>query len=130
LSIGGSPAEPGERLPVDVAAALHHVGGDRALLGELVQVFRAERDWRLTTLRQAITTGDAATAQRLAHNLKGALGILGAEPGRALAGELEVLTRSARLAEAPPLVAQLEDEVTRVLAFFERGDLEPEPNGA
>jgi HPt (histidine-containing phosphotransfer) domain-containing protein len=121
--------EPGERSPVDVAVALHHVGGDRALLADLVEVFRSERDGRLTSLRQAIATGDAETAQRLAHNLKGALGLLGAEPGRALAGQLEALTRSARLAEAPPVFTRLEDEVARVVAFFAQANIASSPNG-
>lgn len=108
--------------PVELAVALRYVGGDRALLGELVASFSEDYRDRLGTLRAAFREGDRGEAERAAHNLKGVLGILGARRGQALAQDLESMSRDGRLREAPPLLTELETEVGRVVAFFEAGE--------
>ena len=109
----------GDGIPaVDLAIALRYVGGDRALLEDLVEVFCAERDARLGALRKAIAVGDAATVRRTAHSLKSVLGILGAASGRTVAAELELIGCSDRLAEAAGVLARLEHELAEVVAFF------------
>lgn len=107
--------------PVDLAVALRYVDGDHALLGELLAAFVEDYPERLSTLRTALGNGDRSEAERVAHNLKGVLGILGAERGQALAQELETMGREGRLGGASPVLTELETEVARIAAFFEAG---------
>jgi HPt (histidine-containing phosphotransfer) domain-containing protein len=103
---------------VDLAVALHWVGGDRRLLGELVGVFVEEAPARLAELRQAVRTQDAATLERVAHTLKGSAGLLGAQSLRTASGMVEERAIGKRLEGTPDLVAGIERELARVLAFF------------
>ena len=79
------------REPWDAAVALAFVGGDRALLCELLAIFVADGPVHLGTLRDAITHADAAELTRIAHMLKGELRTLGAPTAAALAEQLEDL---------------------------------------
>lgn len=107
-----------EPASVDLAVALHWVGGDRGLLLELVGIFVDEAPGRLVELQGAAAARDAATVERVAHSLKGSAGILGAARLRAASAELEERAITKRLDGAPGLLAPLEGELERVLAFF------------
>lgn len=118
---------------VDLARALHWVGGDRRLLRELVGVFVEEAPGRLAELRRAAAALDAPTVERVAHSLKGSAGLLGAASLRAVSAELEERALAKRVDGAADLVARVEGELERVLAFFRdpawqgRLDLEATP---
>ena len=107
-----------EPASVDLARALHWVGGDRRLLRELVGVFVEEAPGRLAELRRAAAALDAATVERVAHSLKGSAGLLGAASLRAASAELEERALAKRVVDAADLVARVEGELERVLAFF------------
>ena len=47
------------------------VGGDEEFLGELIDDFLGDAPNQLEALRHAVATGDAETARRAAHTLKG-----------------------------------------------------------
>ena len=104
--------------PVDLACALHWVGGDRALLQELVGIFVEEAPGRLADLKRATVARDAKTVERVAHSLKGSAGILGAASLRAASAELEERVLAQRVDGEMDLVARVEGELERVLAFF------------
>ncbi|MGH7319948.1 MAG: Hpt domain-containing protein [Candidatus Rokuibacteriota bacterium] len=108
--------------PLDLAKALTVVGGDKNLLVELAQVFQLELPARLQALRRAVATGDAEQAERVAHNLKGALASLGATRARDLAHELEQLGRASRLDTAPAALARFEQELARISDFVSAPD--------
>ena len=103
---------------VDLAVALHWVGGDRRLLLEIVAIFVEEAPTRLAELKRAAAERDAVTLERVAHSLKGSAGILGAEGLRTVSGALEEGAAAKRLEGAPDLVAGVERELAGVLAFF------------
>ncbi len=107
-----------ESVSVDLAVALHWVGGDRHLLFELVGIFVDEAPGRLVELQRAVAARDAATVERVAHSLKGSAGILGAACLRAASAELEERAITKRFDGAPGLLTPLEGELERVLAFF------------
>jgi HPt (histidine-containing phosphotransfer) domain-containing protein len=50
---------------------LASVGGDRAFLAELIDELLDDAPRQLATLRAAVTAGDAESARRAAHTLKG-----------------------------------------------------------
>jgi len=119
-----------EPAPVDLARALHWVGGDRRLLRELVGVFVEEAPGRLAELRRGAAARDAATVERVAHSLKGSAGLLGAASLHAASAELEERAVAKRVDGVADLVARVEGELERVLAFFRDpawpGRLDPE----
>jgi len=119
-----------EPAPVDLARALHWVGGDRRLLRELVGVFVEEAPGRLAELRRGAAARDAATVERVAHSLKGSAGLLGAASLQAASAELEERAVAKRVDGVADLVARVEGELERVLAFFRdpawQGRLDPE----
>jgi PAS domain S-box-containing protein len=120
----GAPAEPDPGAPVNRAAALERVGGDLDLLGELAGMFLEGCPQQLAELRAAIDRSDAAAVQRLAHDLKGAVGALGAGPAFEAALRLETMARGGDLAEAGAACAALEEALTRlrpVLAAWAAG---------
>jgi PAS domain S-box-containing protein len=108
-----SPAWTGPE-PVDVAALRQSLG--EAALSDMVGTFLGYCPERLESLREAVQEGDSNRLARTAYSLKGALGNLGAERGRALAAELEAKGRSGALQGAPEVFAQLEVELERITA--------------
>jgi HPt (histidine-containing phosphotransfer) domain-containing protein len=104
--------------PVDLAVARRWVGSDRTLLLELVGIFVGEAASRIAELRGALTSRDARELGRLAHSLKSSSGILGAQDLQGLCAALEEVVREKRLEAAPELLARLDAELARVVAFF------------
>lgn len=110
-----SPAPPDQTAPlVDWDAALDYVGGDRALLRELVNMFLAEYPRWLAELRQALAAGNVADVKRTAHNLKGSMRHFGARPAFEAALQLETMAREGRLGGAEPARAELERALQRL----------------
>ena len=64
---------------ISVEAGLSRVGGNRALYGKLLCKFRDGQERALEEIRAALERGDAATAARLSHTVKGVSGNLGGE---------------------------------------------------
>jgi PAS domain S-box-containing protein len=98
----------------DREAALERVGGDRALLRELIDMFQAEVPGWLAGLNEAIERGDAPTVKRLAHTLKGAVSTFAAATAVAAALRLEEIGRSGELAEAPAARQELRQALDRL----------------
>jgi signal transduction histidine kinase/CheY-like chemotaxis protein/HPt (histidine-containing phosphotransfer) domain-containing protein len=112
-----APAEVDGPTPggaIDRDAALASVGGDRALLADLVRVFEEESPQRLAAVRDAITRRDGAAVALNAHALKGALGTLGARPAADAAWRLEQLGRAGALDQLEPACRSLEQELARL----------------
>lgn len=65
------------------------VGGDDGFLAELVDDFLADAPEQLAALRTAVSSGDADTARRAAHTLKGTSRTFGAGEFAALCQEAE-----------------------------------------
>jgi signal transduction histidine kinase/DNA-binding response OmpR family regulator len=99
-------------------AALERVGGDAALLRETMLLLLAELPGFLEKLHAAVEGEDAPALERVAHKLKGGIGLFEAQQAMGLARELEVAGRSGACARAPELLAQLEAELARLQPEF------------
>lgn len=88
---------------------------DRALFLRVLERFAGDYRDLAARLHAALDEGDTALAQRIAHTLKGAAGMIEAARLRQLALEVE-LALKAGSPPPPPLVTALDDELTRVLA--------------
>jgi len=106
--------EPAAVEGFDFFVALSHVGGDRALLDELLDIFAEDAPVRMDAIRRAITGGDLQVLMREAHTLKGALKVLGAAAAAGLALDLERLAGHGDLSGARAVCAALDRSMGRL----------------
>ncbi len=97
--------------PIDHAAFLAGVDGNRRVLRELVRLFLADCPRRLAEIKQAIRRRDAGALGRAAHTLKGSVGNFAAKNAFAAAQRLEVMGRDADLDNAGKACVTLESEL-------------------
>jgi HPt (histidine-containing phosphotransfer) domain-containing protein len=114
----GESAIPAES-PVDVAQLLDRIDGDRALLAELVDLFRAEFPGSLRAAQQAISQQDCNALRMAGHTLKGALANLSATKASTLAGELEAIGKSLDLTGAQATLDSLAHEIIHLMRALE-----------
>jgi HPt (histidine-containing phosphotransfer) domain-containing protein len=70
------------------------MGGQIELFARMLSLFAARQDGDMTTLRNAMGSGDWSAARRIAHSLKGNAATLGASELHALATRLETAIRN------------------------------------
>jgi len=112
----------GEPLPVvfDVAATLRNIGGDTALLEELVELFLQRYEVMLEAIRAALANKDQVAVEQAAHELKGTASNLCASEVVLSAGQLEAFGRLGTLVEGPMIYTQLEKSVLRLVRLLEK----------
>lgn len=115
------PSGPGDKgggqagaAPFDPERALARMGGDQALLAELVSVLQADAPRLLADIRAAVEGGDANRLRLSAHALKGSVANFEAGPARSTAEKLEALGHAGTLEGAVDLLSTLEGQM-RVL---------------
>ena len=91
----------------------------RCVLDEVLTTFLAETPRRLQRLHQALDQGDAKDLAFVAHSLKGSSAQLGALRLAALSSSLEKTGRSDQLTAAAGLLAELEQELARVVPLLQ-----------
>jgi PAS domain S-box-containing protein len=125
--------EPPTALPADVldpAAVLASVGGDRALLQEVVQLFSAQVARWLAEMHESLGRGDAGRLRRVVHTLKGAVSNFGTGAAYREAQRLDTLARAGELEQAATTCSDLEKQLNRLLpalAAFAREEHEQRP---
>jgi HPt (histidine-containing phosphotransfer) domain-containing protein len=95
------------------------VGGDPALLGELIDSYLQDTPPLLVKLRRSLDEGNADGVRQAAHPLKSTSRDFGATRLSELAKELEAMGKAGMLEGAADLVAQVEAEYVRVTAALE-----------
>ncbi len=108
------PVPPLTNAPFDRNDVLARVDGDRALLAEMVAIFRTEHPRLLANLRQCVGNADARGVQEAAHAIRGTVGNFGAHAAAEGARTLEVMGQEGVLTGAGAGVARLEREVDRL----------------
>ena len=111
-----------QALPVifDVAATLRNIGGDSALLEDLVELFLERYEAMLERIRMALAAKDQDAVEQAAHALKGTASNLSASEVVLSAGQLEALGRLGTLVEGPMIYAQLEKAVLRLVHVLDK----------
>ena len=89
LANDGLPAVAG----LDTKDGLTRVAGNRKLYLKLLRQFTEQEGTSVAQIAAALTCGDVALAERLAHTLKGVAGNIGAKAVQAAAGPLEKFIR-------------------------------------
>src|SRR5262249_32548654 len=108
----------------DRTMALAFVGGDQALLSELLAIFVADAPVHLAALREAIGHAHAGQIARISHMLKGELRTLGAAAAAAQAEELEELADEGAVdaAQVLALYTAFEGQLTALYAQLTNED--------
>jgi PAS domain S-box-containing protein len=96
---------------LDAEQALGQVGGDMAVLAELIAVFRSDTPRTLAAIREGLGNADPSAVARAAHRLKGSLVTLGAHAASAEALRMEALGRAGDLADAEQVLSALEHQL-------------------
>ena len=99
---------------LDSNELLERLGGDQALMGELVAMLVEDTLPRLDELDRAFLQRDAARIDLLAHQIAGAAGNCSAEALERLSRRISHLAREGRLDEAKRLMLPLKLRVTRL----------------
>ncbi len=107
----GLALAPAATTVFDEEAALAHTGGDRALLEEIVGLFRADAADRLRAMREAIDRGNGEALRLAAHALKGAAATIGARATERAAAELEQAGRANDFEPVGRLFTTLRDQM-------------------
>jgi two-component system, sensor histidine kinase and response regulator len=113
------PAFTGEPA-FELRDVLARVEGDRALLAELVDIFRVDSPRMLADLRRGLEAGDARGVEKAAHALKGCVGNFGGRTAAAAALALERMGRDGVVTGAGARLAELEREVDRLRSGLAR----------
>lgn len=103
----------------DQSAALGNVGGNVAILQEIISVYFEECPGWLTQIRDGLATGEVNTARRAAHCLKGSLSIFGPNRARIVAQQLETMIHEQNLPGAEEVARQLEQALNELRPALE-----------
>jgi len=106
---------------LDVSVLLAGFNGNRALLGEVIDIFLTDAPQLMTTIRQAMEARDGAAVAASAHALKGAIGLFVQRGAYQKARDLEQLGKSGDLTSVVEVFASLEREMMELKT--ELGDL-------
>ena len=103
----------------DPAKMYQNIGSDSELFAQLVCLFLDRHQTMLADIRTALVDADSIAVERMAHTFKGTAGNLCASEVALTAGRLEAVGRLNALHDAPPIYAQLELEVARLVRVLE-----------
>lgn len=104
---------------LDVDDGLARILGQRELYGKLLRRFRHDHHAAAGQIRRALDDGDAELAQRIAHTLRGAAGMIGASRVHDLAAGVETALRT-RLPVAGASLDELHLGLAQLLCAVER----------
>lgn len=104
---------------VDIAQLLERIDDDRALLEELMQLFKNDYPRGIAAVDAAIHAQNPSELRLAGHSLKGALSNLSAINAAALAAELEMQGKSGDLSQSRTTLEQLEREIEKVASALE-----------
>jgi PAS domain S-box-containing protein len=99
---------------VELNDVLARVGGNAAVLQELISVFRKDSSALLKEAADALDQKDGATLHRAAHTLKGMINFFGASAATQLALKLEQLGKEANFAGSTEILGALRGELERL----------------
>jgi two-component system sensor histidine kinase/response regulator len=97
---------------LDVAQGLRRIMGKQPLYLDMLRKFAAGQAGAVAEVQVSLAAGDRATAERVAHTLKGVAGNIGAAPLQASAAQLE---RAIHMQDATEQMPALLDATGRLL---------------
>ncbi len=105
--------------PLNMQSVLKRCGSDAKFAAALVDRFRNQAGGEVARLEAAITAGNAADIQRIAHSLKSMAAYVGADAPSELSRRIEELAQRNCLGEIPAVFAQLRDRIAQTIQWIE-----------
>ena len=102
----------------DLRRTLEVLDGDEATLRVLVETFLGDYDRTLAEMDAAVASGDLEQLSRIAHRIKGSVGVFNAVPALEAAARLERAAREDNQAQARPGAQSLRNELQRVVGVL------------
>jgi CheY-like chemotaxis protein len=109
-----TPAPPCARAGATFAVLTARIGGDEKLLKRMIHTFLRDIPKRVSGIALAIRRKDAEALASVAHALKGAVSIFGAEAARKHCQELQELGKSGEPSRAGEIFAMLKEEIAKL----------------
>lgn len=106
--------------PIDWTRIHREFGENRALVREIIDLYRQETPRFVQQLADAVERNDAERTRRIAHTIKGSVRYFGDSHAHRLAVQLEDDARQERLDEAPRRVAELQTALDALDAALTR----------
>jgi two-component system, sensor histidine kinase and response regulator len=103
-------------VPWNFSNALEHLGGDVALLQEVLDIFLSEAPKHLAALHLAVAQGTPKAIETCAHTLKGELGYIGLPEIVQTAAEIESMGCSSNVPGAASLLLKFDADLMGLLA--------------
>jgi len=104
---------PLEIAGIDVPSALKRTGGNRSRYESLLRRFAQQQANAVEAIRESLSSGDVARAERTAHSLKGSAGTLGAMAVSAAAAKAETAIRKGQGIDSA--LTSLSDDLAKVV---------------
>jgi HPt (histidine-containing phosphotransfer) domain-containing protein len=98
------------------SALIAGFGGNRKVLGEVIDMFLVDGPQLLMALRRALESGDANALAASAHGLKGSVGLFVQAGAFETARQLERMARAGELTSSGPVCASLEADMKALAA--------------
>ena len=111
-SAGHDDVDRSEGPSYELAEALEYADGDRGILRNLVRAFLANAPRSMAEMNRAAGEGNAEEVARLAHRIKGSLGLLAARRAYGLAAALERTVADRGMRDAQETLSQLAREIS------------------
>jgi len=116
----GASSPNGESVPpLVIQEALERVGGSRALLQEVAQLFKQTSATNRQEIARGLESKEARVVQRAAHSIKGSAAVFGAQAVTELAQQIERLAAEQNLVAAEQTLPQFDLELSRLLAALD-----------
>jgi len=105
-------------MPVNLSKALEWVDGDKKLLQSLVADCDEQFPQWLREIQSLIRGKKPEELQKIVHNLKSNVGLLGAEKAFSIANELEIMASESTLTNMDEVFQRLHNEIQKIRTFF------------
>jgi signal transduction histidine kinase/DNA-binding response OmpR family regulator len=117
---GDGAPRPTAGADFDHTGALERLGGDTALLAELIDLFQSEYPKQKSSMRAAANAGDMHELARLAHAVRGATSNFNAHRVGEIALSLEAAAEAGDQDEALAMLWELEQQIDRIMPGLRR----------
>ncbi len=104
----------GNKFLLNTNAVLYILGGDEALLHEIVQMYFEDYPGLLAQVERAIDESNVTTLTQAVHDLKGLLSNFSSRQATAATQSLEQAAKLNQLNDAPARLEVLRQEITRL----------------
>ena len=120
------PSAPDRTMPLEWSKLLEMCGDEPDLISRILDTFVCQSQTDIESLAGAFDSRDSARVARLAHHLKGAAAVVGAEPLREEASRIETLGSEGQMQGALQCVSRLQDEFERFCGYVSDLPLRPD----